>query len=173
LEALGSDPEFSATTVREWIGHHIEHLTGLHKSTQYDYRSYLKNDICEPLGDLPLAALSREAVAKWMQRLFEMGSSGKTIANKHGFLSGALNAAVRSGRTASNPAAGQRLSTSERQEMVCLSYDDFARLLANFTEFWRPLVEFLVAPGCRWGEATSLKPSDVDRTNNTVRVGVV
>jgi integrase len=57
--------------------------------------------------------------------------------------------------------------------MVCLSYDDFARLLANFTEFWRPLVEFLVAPGCRWGEATSLKPSDIDRTNNTVRVGVV
>jgi hypothetical protein len=50
LETLGTDPDFSAMTVFEWIEHHIEHLTGLRKSTAYDYRSYLKNDIREPLG---------------------------------------------------------------------------------------------------------------------------
>jgi integrase len=38
------------------------------------------------------------------------------------------------------------------------------------TEPWRPLVEFLVASGCRWGEATALHPSDVDRSAGTVRV---
>src|ERR1700742_988140 len=48
LETLGSDPEFSAMTVLESIEHHIEHLTGLRKSTAHDYRSYLKNDIREP-----------------------------------------------------------------------------------------------------------------------------
>ena len=37
----------------------------------------------------------------------DKGASGKTIANKHGFLSSALNAAVRAGRIAANPAAGQ------------------------------------------------------------------
>jgi hypothetical protein len=58
LETLGADPEFSAMTVREWIEHHIEHLTGLRKSTLYDYRSYLENDIDEALGDLPLQTLS-------------------------------------------------------------------------------------------------------------------
>jgi hypothetical protein len=45
LEVLGTDPEFSAITVHEWIQHHIEHLTGLRKSTLCDYRSNLKNDI--------------------------------------------------------------------------------------------------------------------------------
>jgi hypothetical protein len=118
LETLGVDPEFSAITVPEWIEHHIDHLTGLRKSTVYDYRSYLKNDICGPLGDLPLVALSRDDIAKWMLGLAEQGASGKTIANKHGFLSSALNA-VRVGRIPANPAAGQRLPTSERQEMVC------------------------------------------------------
>jgi hypothetical protein len=54
LETLGTDPEFQAITVHEWIEHHINHLTGLRKSTLYDYRSYLKNDINELLGDLPL-----------------------------------------------------------------------------------------------------------------------
>lgn len=169
-ETLGTDPEFSAITVGEWIEHHIDHLTGLTKSTLYDYRSYLKNDINEALGDLPLTSLSRDDIAKWMQGLSDKGSSGKTIANKHGFLSSALNAAVRVGRIPSNPAAGQRLPTSQRQEMVCLSHEDFARLLDNIPEFWRPLVEFLVASGCRWGEATALKPCDIDRINSTVRI---
>lgn len=39
LEALGMDPEFSAMTVHESIEHHIDHLTGLRKSSLYDYRS--------------------------------------------------------------------------------------------------------------------------------------
>ena len=128
LETLGTDPEFSAITVGEWIEHDIDHLTGLTKSTLYDYRSYLKNDIDEALGDLPLTSLSRDDIARWMQELSEKVASGKTIANKHGFLSSALNAAVRAGRIPSNPAAGQRLPTSQRQEMVGLSQEDFARL---------------------------------------------
>src|SRR5690349_10361215 len=133
LETLGVDPEFSAITVAEWIEHHIDHLTGLRKSTLYDYRSYLKNDIGEVLGDLPLTSLSRDDVARWMQGLSEAGASGKTIANKHGFLSSALNAAVRAGRIPSTPAAGQRVPTADGQEMVCLGPEDFARLLGNIT----------------------------------------
>jgi integrase len=170
LETVGADPEFSTMTVHEWIDHHINHLTGLSKSTLYDYRAYLRNDIDEPLGDLPLTALSRDDIARWMQSLFAGGASGKTIANKHGFLSSALNAAVRAGRITSNPAAGQRLPNSERQEMVCLSKEDFGLLLGNITEYWRPLVEFLVASGCRWSEATALRPSDVSHAEQTVRI---
>ncbi len=170
LETLGADPNFATITVYEWIEHHIEHLTGLRKSTLYDYRSYLKNDIAASLGDLPLTSLSRDDIARWMQSMEDSGSSSKTISNKHGFLSSALNAAVRAGRIPANPAAGQRLPTGERKEMVCLTREDFARLLDNITEYWRPLVEFLVASGCRWGEATALRPSDVNRADNTVRI---
>jgi hypothetical protein len=38
------------------------------------------------------------------------------------------------------PAAGQRVPTSERQDMICLSHDDFGRLHRNISEYWRPLV---------------------------------
>jgi integrase len=170
LETLGADPKFSAITVKEWIQHHIDHLTGLRKSTLYDYRSYLDNDIAEPLGGLPLISLSRDDIAKWIHSLAESGASGKTIANKHGFLSSALNAAVKAGRIPSNPAAGQRLPTSARQEMTCLTQGDFDLLFSNVSEYWQPLVEFLVASGCRWGEATALRPADVDRDSGTVRI---
>ncbi len=54
--------------------------------------------------------------------------------------------------------------------MVCLSKEEFSRLLTSVTEPWRPLVEFLVASGRRWGEVTALRPSDVDRAAGTVRI---
>ena len=170
LKSTAVEPGPNVMTVGEWLQHHIDHLTGLRKSTLYDYRSYLKNDIAPALGELPLTALSGDDIARWTQAMSESGASGKTIANKHGFLSSALNAAMRAGHIPSNPAAGQRLPTSERADMVCLSRDDVARLIGAVTEHWRPLVEFLVASGCRWGEATALRPSDVDRDKGTVRI---
>src|SRR6476620_5117706 len=76
----------------------------------------------------------------------------------------------KAGRIRSNPAAGQRLPVTARADMVCLSRDEVAKLLDNVTEYWRPLVEFLVASGCRWGEATALRPCDVNRVAGTVRI---
>jgi site-specific recombinase XerC len=63
-----------------------------------------------------------------MQAMIAKGASGKTIANKHGFLSSALTTAVRAGRITTNPAAGQRAPTCERKDVVCLSREDFVRL---------------------------------------------
>ncbi|MCU1697339.1 MAG: hypothetical protein JWR34_3402 [Mycobacterium sp.] len=57
----------------EALQHHIAHLTGLKKSTLYDYRSYLKNDIAPVLGDLPLKALTREDIANWVRAMEEKG----------------------------------------------------------------------------------------------------
>jgi integrase len=170
LETIQTDPELLTLTVSEWLEHHIEHLIGVRKSTLYDYRAYAKNDIVPALGELPLMVLSCDDIARWVQVMVEKGASGKTIANKHGFLSSVLNAAVRAGHIPTNPAAGQRLPTSERADMACLTREEFAKLLAAVTEPWRPLVEFLVASGCRWGEATALRPSDVDRKAGTVRI---
>jgi integrase len=51
-----------------------------------------------------------------------------------------------------------------------LSRDEFDRLLDAVTPHWKPLVKFLVVTGCRWGEATALKPSDIDREAGTVKI---
>jgi hypothetical protein len=67
LEAIGADPALSTMTVAEWLDHHIDHLTGLRKSTLYEYRSYVTHDISPALGELPPAALSRDDVARWTQ----------------------------------------------------------------------------------------------------------
>ena len=162
-------------TLEEWLNKYIANRTGVAKSTLYDYRSYLRKDIVPSIGAIPLTELSRDDIAGWVQFLVSRGTpekpvAGKTIANKHGFLSAALKAAVIAELIPSNPAAGTRLPTTERPDMVFLTKEEFAAVLESVTEYWRPMVRFLVASGARFGEVSALKPSDVNRTKGTVRI---
>ncbi|WP_422748711.1 hypothetical protein ACN27E_10155 [Mycobacterium sp. WMMD1722] len=80
-------------TLTDWLTQHVDYLTGVEPGTTRRYRSYLKNDIGPVIGDIPLEHLSRDDIARWMNgpKGKDGGKpSGKTIANKHGFLAGAL-----------------------------------------------------------------------------------
>lgn len=163
-----ADERAQSMPLSEWLNHHIDHLTGVDKRTRDDYRGYVRN--APTIGVIPLRALSTDDVSRWVQGMELAGAAAKTIANKHGFLSAALAAAVAAGHIGANPAAGTRLPRDEPAEMLFLERDDFTRLLAEIPQSWRPLAEFLVTSGCRWSEATALKPSDIDRARSTVRI---
>lgn len=162
-----------AMTVSDWLERHNENLTGVEAGTLNRYRTYADSDIGPVLGPIPLTALTPEDIARWVNGLRKPNGdkpSGKTIANKHGYLAGALNTAVERGIIKANPCDHTRLPRWHREEMVFLERDEYAILRNAVTEYWRPLVDFLVTSGCRWSEATALKPSDVDRTAGTVRI---
>jgi integrase len=157
-------------TVAAWVQRHIDHLN-IGQATIKKYREYLRNDIDpSPIGGMPLGAVTRDDIALWIGALAARGNKHHTIANKHGFLSSAFNAAVAAGKMPANPCEGQHLPATEQEENVFLSHEQFALLRDNVTEFWQPLVEFLVASGCRWSEATALRPANVDRDEHTVRI---
>jgi integrase len=162
-------------TLTDWLHRHNSHLTGIEAATLARYKAYVRNDIADSIGILPLAALTPDDVSRWVNAMAaadEDGktTSGKTIANKHGYLAGALNEAVKKGHLKANPCDGNRLPRWDREEMCFLTRDEFRLLLEHVTEYWRPLVEFLAASGCRWSEATALKPSAVDVASGTVRI---
>lgn len=164
-----------ALTVTGWLTQHNDTITGIDAGTRTRYRAYLKNDIAPTLGDIPLTALTRDDIQRWVNRMDitdEDGNrpSGKTIGNKHGYLAGALNAAIIAKKVKANPCDGIKLPPWDREENVFLEHDEFQILFANVPEYWRPLVEFLVATGCRWSEATALRPGDVNRAAGTVRI---
>jgi integrase len=54
--------------------------------------------------------------------------------------------------------------------MAFLTSDEYQLLKTAFTERWHPFLDFLVASGCRFSEATALTPADVDAVNGTVRI---
>lgn len=162
-----------AMTVADWLDRYNEHLTGIDPATRKRYQSYAHRDVIPVLGQIPLRALDDEDISRWLTTLVgDDGEplSGKTIANKHGYLAGALNAAVLKKLLASNPCDLTRLPRWDRQEMVFLEPDEYALLREAVAQFWQPLVEFLVVSGARWSEATALRPGDIDVRGATVRI---
>lgn len=175
LSTLTADTSRTSLTVEEYLTKHIDGLTGVDQGTAAKYRAYVRNDIGPVLGILPLAALTREDIITWikgMQQPDEDGKkpSSKTLANKRGFLAGALNAAVPK-LIVTNPCVDIDLPPDdEPHEMICLSHEEFGLLHSKVSEFWQPMVEFMVASGARWGEVAALRPGDVDLKAGTVRI---
>ena len=161
-------PSADGFTVASWCTHHVDHLTGVNEATRTRYRRYIANDIApSKIGPLPLAALTNADAAQWLNALT---GSAKTAANKHGFLAGALNAAVRARHISANPCDRNRLRRDQPAEMVFLTDKEFRLLLSCVSEHWQPLVEFLVASGARFGEATALQPGDINLAEGTVNI---
>jgi integrase len=169
-------------TVEQWLTHHIDHLTGVEQGTIDLYRMFVRVDIAPVIGDIPLAKLTEEDISNWVTtmtttlgRKTGRPPAANSVRHKHAFLSGALSKAVPR-HIPANPAAGRRLprtigdEDSDDISTRMLSRVEFTTLLAAITEPWRPLVEFLVASGCRWGELAGLKPGDINRDAGTVRI---
>lgn len=156
-------------TATEWITEYISHLTGIEEGSRRRYRAYLANDIENSIGALPLSAVTEATIARWVQG---MEGSGKTITNKHGFLSAALQAAVRAGKIPANPCEGRRLPRKDDgdDEQVFLTPDEFAILRGAMTARWQPLVTFLVSTGMRYSEACALTVGDIDPDAGTIRI---
>jgi integrase len=114
---------------------------------------------------IPLKALAEEDIGMWVKTMATTKSkktgrvpAPKTIANRHGFLSGALGAAVGKGLIRANPAAGRRLprttgdadtETDTDDDIRMLSTEEFNALVDACAEHYRPLLRFLIASGCR------------------------
>jgi len=159
-------------TVGQWLTHHNDHLTGVSAETLKNYRRYATKDFPD-LVDIPITALTPDDVRMWMQGLRNHNGAkptAKTVANKHGYLAGALNAAVERGHIKSNPCEHVRLPQAHREDMVFLEPAEYQILRAEIPEHWIPLVDFLVTSGARWSEATALRPRDVDKAKGTVRI---
>ena len=175
METLTADSSRTSLTVEQWLTKHIDDLTGVDQGTAAKYRAYVRNDIGPVLGSLPLAALTRDHIVAWVKEMLEPDEDGrtpssKTLANKRGFLAGALNAAIPK-HILANPCVDINLPRDdEAHEMVFLTHEQFAHLHSKVAAYWQPLVEFLVVSGARWGEAAALRPSDVNRDAGTVEI---
>lgn len=179
LESAGPDlamrvfdvPEAAAArTIAQQLDRHIDHLTGVEDGTRRDYRRMAERDIAPTLGPVPVAALTHEDVARWVNALEGLGLSAKSIRNRQALLSAALSSAVRDRVCKDNVARGVRLPRHDRAEMVFLTREEFARLHALIPQRWQPLVMLLAGTGMRWSEATALTVADVDLDARSLRV---
>lgn len=170
LTILAEREKADATTprLRDWCEEHIETLTGVQEGTRTRYRLIITQ--LGPLGALPIDAVSPAAVARWVNTQATEGLSGKTIANRHGFLSAAMKHAVRRGIVAANPCEGTRIPKTEHQEMVYLTGEEFAIFLRHVRPHAQGIVAMMPATGLRLGEITALQTRDIDIEARTLTV---
>lgn len=163
------DPTAQTPRLRDWCATYIETRTGITKGTRTRYALHAEKHL-GALGSRPVDKITPALVAKWVNAMSDEGLSGKTISNRHGFLSGAMKAAVREGHAAANPCDGTRLPKTERQEMIFLTGSEFAVFLSHVRIDAQPFVSLMPATGLRWGELTALQPRDVDLDAGTLTV---
>ncbi|ABS03177.1 tyrosine-type recombinase/integrase [Kineococcus radiotolerans] len=164
----------SRVTVASWLTHHVEHLTGVTEGTRRDYLQMIAISIGPALGNIPLAVLSRDDVTGWVNEMERRGLSGKTIKNRHAFLSSGLTRAV-GVHLPTNVAKGIRLprQDAKTREPVFLTPDEYRALELAMHPIGRPLLLLMAGTGMRIGEATALQVGDVDLTGRDPVVRVV
>ncbi|MGC5249551.1 tyrosine-type recombinase/integrase [Gordonia sp. DT219] len=157
-------------TLAQWLRAHVDSLTGIQQATRDRYLSYITHDIAPTIGVMPLSAVTEATIGRWVTELGD--ASGKTVQNKHAFLSQGLKAAVRAGKIDRNPCEGRRLPRTLRQEMVFLSRAEFDRVHTAIggRQPWSDLALWLVTTGMRFGEATALRPGDIDLDEGLCRI---
>ena len=166
---LRTDATADVAILADWARTYIENLTGVTAGTRKRYELMVAKQMPN-LAPLPLDAVTPAAISKWVNGMSREGLAGKTIANRHGFLSGVMKAAVRAGHVPANPCDGTRIPKTERGEMVFLTGQEFATFLAHVRPDSQDLVSILPATGLRWGEATALQARDIDIEHATLTV---
>ncbi len=184
-------------TLASWFDTHLTALSAhVTPGTIDDYQRMAARTWLPPLGPLPLTAITKTEINTWVtaQRHTETVASkkarkkaqvtngpvpaiqyyqAKSIANAHGLLSSVLEAAVDAELLPRNPARGVKLPRDQHhKEMVFLTSDEFAELLACVPGRWRVFVTLLYATGLRFGEATALQAVDFHLNGDTAYVRV-
>lgn len=169
--AILDQDQTNSITLGEHLESHITRLTGVTDGTKKSYRSYVKRDMAD-IAQIPVVLVNHEAVARWINRLADQGLSGKSIANRHGLLSAAMNTAVADKIAIDNPCRGMRLPQTSHQgtEMTFLTVDEFDDLFELIPQHFQPLVLTLVGTGMRFGEATALQVRDVNLATNSIHI---
>lgn len=169
---LHTDAPTSQRSVADQVRHHVEHLTGVTDGTRRRYKQVAAKHLTGRLESVLLEHLTRDDVAAWVNEQATAGSAPKSIRNRHGLLSAALESAVRDDLLPKNVAKGVKLPRLDgaHDEMVFLEPAEFDAIAAKLPEHWRPLAHFLVGTGARWGEVTALRVGDLDVSAGTVRI---
>jgi integrase len=149
-------------TLAAYAAAYVDALEAVTDGTRKDYRGMVANRLAGTvLGELPITAVSREAVSGWLRD--DVPGATKTKRNYHALVSATLAKAVEDGLIGNNPAAGVKIRQVEPVSAdTFLSAGELAILVGAIPIHYQPLVIFLAGTGCRWGEATALTVGDVD-----------
>jgi integrase len=164
-----TDPVLGRILFGEYALAWLAARTDLKPKSRHQYHSLLTLHILPTWGTVPLAKISFEGLSHWVSRLYLAGLGPSGVRQSVFAVSAVLDHAVRSNRIRSNPARGLTLPRPGRRDYVFLTHEEL-RDLASEAGQWRVFVLLLGYTGLRWGEATALRPCDIDLARRRIDV---
>ncbi len=142
--------------------------------TREHYRSLLDRVILPTFADVPIRAITADAVRSWHTRL---GDGTPTLrAHSYSLLRSVLHDAVADGLIPTNPCHIRGAGNAKRKhEIRPATLGDLTALVAAMPERYRVMTLLAAWCGLRFGELAALRRSDLDLTNGIlhIRRGVV
>ena len=136
-----------------------------------DYKVILKTYVRPQLGDRRLDQIRLLDVQGLVTQMLEKGLSPRTIRLAHAILGSAFKQAQRWGMLITNPVALVELPKQRRREMQALSQAAIKKFReASAGTSHAVLFDFLLATGCRPGEAQALRWSDLNLKAEVARI---
>jgi integrase len=157
------DPALGRATLEEWANVWLESVRGtLKPKTVAGYESLLRSRIIPTFGKHPLSSLLPSEVQAWISTMDADGLSASRVHEAQVVLSQILDAAVRDGRVARNPARGLKLPRQQRREAEYFEPSEIERIAQAMPEPYDLLVRVLGTLGLRFGETAALRRRNVD-----------
>lgn len=172
-ERLYAEARDSGPTLAEVMALHIRQLTNVGPGQLARYEKSIPAHFHD-IGGIRVANLTQADVKQWVQRMEASGHKPKTVSNHKGFLAAALNTAVSHQLIAHNPSKGVKVSTgmNHEEKVHYITGEQWKSIMENMAPHYVPFFQFLLASGCRFGEATALTPADFDLSGRTALVRV-
>lgn len=150
-------------TLETWALEYIQARAGISSGTRRDYTSTVRRSFAaHAIGALPLDAIDRAAVERFVRWYEGEGKSAKTVEQARSLLAQIMQAAVEGEIITRNPVRGVRAAKGTAQQMTFLTPAEFTALATHCPPEALPLITFLYGTGMRWGEATALTWADLD-----------
>lgn len=163
-------------TVKEWAATWLDSRTQIGDGTRVDYRRKLDRVILPAIGHLHLHEVEGSHVAAIVTGL-QARVAAATVDRHFAVLRSMFLYAVRDRKLDDNPVARIRYQTGktanadeDEANRTRLAMWELDLIVANAKPADQPLIEFLAATGCRWGEATAVTVGAVDLAAGTVRI---
>ena len=129
--------------------------------TRKGYASILSRHVIPEIGDLKVTSISARTISELLDQLKAEGVGQATIGQVKASLGSAFKRLVQTGEISVNPTHGLRIKQRHADLNSVLEPDQFKEIIKHLPNKETKLfARFLVASGCRFGEATELRVKD-------------
>jgi integrase len=156
------------------FNNYLEQLTNnteIRVITRKTYLTLLKKYAQPSLGTRRISAITKKDIKALLDTLASKGLSPSTLSHLKTSLGSLFRLAIEDEAIATNPTHRIKIAVPKPDPTYSLEPEDFQKILKELpTEGSRLLARFLIASGCRYGEATELRVKDFNFQSKEVYV---